>query len=87
MKMKDLDEDQTKLVNAFMKVLEKWAKLNKLVITEVKGWTEPTIIWMALNDRKCHCVPKERKCPCKEGLEECRTMGDHECRCSVFKQA
>jgi hypothetical protein len=68
----------------FRKDLEKWARDNDLLLTNIKGWTEDKIQWMALNDRKCCCRPKERACPCKEGLEEARTSKGGLCLCSVF---
>jgi len=72
-------------VQAFYEDLKKYAKKHGLVITNIKGWTRGRIIRMARNDRRCACRPKQRTCPCPEGLEECRTAKDHECICSVFR--
>lgn len=75
-------EDDERKVVEFRRELEEYAEANNLMITNIKGWTEGTIRWMALNDRKCHCVPDKRHCPCNEGLIEARTKG--KCRCSVY---
>ena len=76
------NEDDERKVVEFRKELEEYAEANNLLITNIKGWTDGSIRWMALNDRKCHCVPDKRRCPCPEGLIEARTKG--KCRCSVM---
>lgn len=77
-----IDEE---IVREFRAHLESYAKEHGLLITSIKGWTEPKIRWMALNDRTC-CCDKTRKCPCETGLVEVRTEKDHMCKCSVFKK-
>ncbi len=75
------EEDERKVAE-FRKELEEYAKQHELTITNIKGWTEGTIRWMALNDKKCHCVPGKRHCPCPEVLAETKHRG--KCKCSVF---
>lgn len=72
------------LISDFRKRLELYAKEHNLRITNIKGWTEPKIVWMALNERKCGCAPDKRKCPCPEGLDEVKVKG--KCLCSVFER-
>lgn len=71
-------------IEAFRSMLEEHAEEHDLEITDIKGWTEPKIKWMALNDNKCCCSPMDRICPCDKGIVEART-DDHMCLCSIFK--
>lgn len=79
----ELTDDEK--IKAFRSMLEEHAGENNLKITDIKGWTEPKIEWMALNDHKCCCSPNDRVCPCDEGRIEVRTKPDHMCLCSIFK--
>ncbi len=72
------------LISDFRKRLELYAKEHCLRITNIKGWTESKIVWMALNEDKCGCAPDKRKCPCPEGLDEVKNKG--KCLCSVFER-
>lgn len=65
--------------------LQEYALKNNLEVTSIRGWTNPKIEWMALNERKCACRPDTRICPCSEGLIEARTKKNKMCTCSVFK--
>lgn len=77
----DTEADET-LVRNFRSELEAYATKYNLKITDIKGWTEDKIIWMALNEKKCACAPDKRVCPCPEGLVEIDKKG--KCKCSVF---
>ena len=71
-------------ISDFRNKLEVYAKEHHLRITNIKGWTDPKIEWMALNEEKCGCAPDKRICPCKEGLIEVEKKG--KCLCSVFER-
>jgi len=75
------DEDKIK---EFRDMLEQYTLENGLKINQIKGWTDGKIEWMALNDNKCCCRPKDRICPCPEGLVEIKTESDHQCLCSIL---
>lgn len=72
-------------IEAFRSMLEGHAEAHNLKITDIKGWTESKIKWMALNDHKCCCSPNDRVCPCDQGIHEARNEQDHMCLCSIFK--
>ena len=75
-----------KQVDAFIIDLEKFAVKHNVLITNIKGWTKKSLIWMAENDCKCCCSPDTRVCPCMDGvIEALRTNPDMECRCSILK--
>ena len=79
MERRDIESDEQKIAE-FKADLEEWARLHKLKITNIKGWTDIKIAWMALNDRKCACDPDNRKCPCHKGLDEIdRELFDGKC--------
>lgn len=75
--------DKLKLIDDFRKTLEEHAKKNNLSITNIKGWTNKKIEWMAVNENKCCCAPDKRVCPCEEGINEAAANGT--CLCSVFE--
>lgn len=77
--------DDDILIKNFRANLELYAKEHNLKITDIKGWTEHKLVWMALNDNKCGCAPDKRRCPCKEGLIEIEKKG--KCLCSVFERS
>lgn len=81
---KDISLSEDIMISDFKKRLELYAKEHGLKITNIKGWTESKIAWIALNDNKCGCAPDKRKCPCPEGLEEVKRKG--KCLCSVFER-
>lgn len=78
----EASDSKEEIIMRFRRELEIYAGLNGLIISNVKGWTDHKIIWMALNERKCACSPDKRECPCKEGLDEVKSKG--QCLCSVF---
>ncbi len=80
----DIAVAEDEMIKTFRERLNLHAKEYNLKITNIKGWTEPKIVWMALNDWKCGCAPDKRKCPCKEGLIEIEKKG--KCLCSVFER-
>lgn len=80
----DIEPNKAKII-IFKDELQEYALKNNLEITSIKGWTEPKIEWMALNERKCACRPETRICPCPEGLVEARTKKNKMCTCSLFK--
>lgn len=77
-----LTPEERKLMDKFLSRLQKFAKKNNLTVEET-GWAIAKIEWMALNNNKCGCRPDERKCPCKQSLEE--TKNGKLCTCSVLK--
>lgn len=80
-----LSEEDEKKIAEFRKEIEEYASAHDLLITDIKGWTEPKIEWMALNDRLCACVRDgSRHCPCPDGLIETTTSNRGMCKCSLF---
>lgn len=76
------DDEESRLINDFVDMIEKFAVKRGYVISNIKGWTEFKIKWMALNDGKCGCDPENRKCPCGECKDEVENNGS--CLCSIF---
>lgn len=77
------EPDEQELINDFRIALLEHADKHNMRITDIKGWTESKIEWMALNNRTCCCDPS-RTCPCDTGVHEVNTESDHMCKCSVF---
>lgn len=78
-------EEEKAHILVFRQDIEMYANEHGLELTNIPGWTETKIKWMATNDRRCCCRPKDRICPCPEGLIEVERL-QSTCLCSIFKK-
>lgn len=63
--------------------LERFARVNRLNLFNVKGSLFDRVRTIANNSNACPCAPKERPfCPCSQAIQECKDKG--ECFCRVF---